>query len=283
MVPVIELLRKVAIFKDLEDGELARISEVCREQSFQAGEYIFREGESGNRLFLIVEGDVRISRVVPGSGEEALAIMKPGAKSPANILGPRFASCHDPAAPPPTAHSTDPHRIARLRWWGSGETAKSRSGATNSRKGARQEPSSMNRAISLLYHDIVPPGDPPSSGFHGPDADLYKPQFFDASAGGCSSGWPISLSVILMSKRSHMPCRWSTMTCVSRCWGKSASRIIVKKRFGQRGKNKIGSMQRTPDDEPPRSAVPQPSEQHGDHLVNISPHLTFPISTQRYI
>ena len=79
MAPVIELLRKVAIFKDLEDGELARISEVCREQSFQPGEYIFREGESGNRLYLIVEGEVRISRVVPGSGEEALAIMKPGA------------------------------------------------------------------------------------------------------------------------------------------------------------------------------------------------------------
>jgi CRP/FNR family transcriptional regulator, cyclic AMP receptor protein len=79
MAPVTELLRKVAIFKDLEDGELARISEVCREQSFQPGEYIFREGEAGNRLYLIVEGEVRISRVVPGSGEEALAILKPGA------------------------------------------------------------------------------------------------------------------------------------------------------------------------------------------------------------
>ena len=79
MAPVMELLRKVAIFKDLEEGELARVSEVCREQTFQAGEYIFREGEAGNRLFLIVEGEVRISRVVPGSGEEALAILKPGA------------------------------------------------------------------------------------------------------------------------------------------------------------------------------------------------------------
>ena len=79
MAAVVELLRKVAIFKDLEDGELARISEVCREQSFTGGEYIFREGEAGNRLYLIVEGEVRISRVVPGSGEEALAIMKPGA------------------------------------------------------------------------------------------------------------------------------------------------------------------------------------------------------------
>ena len=79
MAVVTELLRSVAIFKDLDTGELARVAEVCREQTFTAGEYIFREGEAGNRLYLIVEGEVRISRDVPGSGEEALAILKPGA------------------------------------------------------------------------------------------------------------------------------------------------------------------------------------------------------------
>ena len=79
MAVVTDLLRNVAIFKDLDAGELARVSEVCREQSFVPGEHIFREGEAGNRLYLIVEGDVRISRDVPGSGEEALAILKPGA------------------------------------------------------------------------------------------------------------------------------------------------------------------------------------------------------------
>ncbi|GAC1477923.1 MAG: cyclic nucleotide-binding domain-containing protein [Gemmatimonadaceae bacterium] len=74
-----ELLRNVLIFKDLDEGELARVGEVCREQTFPTGEYIFREGEAGNRLFLIVDGEVRISRDVPGSGEEALAVLKKGA------------------------------------------------------------------------------------------------------------------------------------------------------------------------------------------------------------
>lgn len=76
---ITDLLRNVSIFRDLDTGELARVAEVCREQSFVSGEYIFREGEAGNRLYLIVEGEVRISREVPGSGEEALAILKPGA------------------------------------------------------------------------------------------------------------------------------------------------------------------------------------------------------------
>jgi CRP-like cAMP-binding protein len=73
-----ELLKNVAIFKDLDDGELAEVAEKCKEEKYNSGEYIFREGEAGNRLYLIVDGEVRISRDVPGSGEEALAVLKPG-------------------------------------------------------------------------------------------------------------------------------------------------------------------------------------------------------------
>ena len=75
---VAELLRNVPLFKDLDDAELAEVAALCREEKFVSAEYIFREGESGNRLYLITEGEVRISRDVPGSGEEALAILKPG-------------------------------------------------------------------------------------------------------------------------------------------------------------------------------------------------------------
>src|SRR3982751_2082811 len=79
MPDTLELLRNVAIFRDLDQSELGEVSEVCKEEKFVSGEYIFREGESGNRLYLIVDGEVRISRDVPGSGEEALAVLKPGA------------------------------------------------------------------------------------------------------------------------------------------------------------------------------------------------------------
>src|ERR1044071_3711350 len=79
MAEVTELLKQVMIFKDLEEDELNQVADVCREEKFVSGEYIFREGEHGNRLYLIVEGEVRISRDVPGSGEEALAVLKPGA------------------------------------------------------------------------------------------------------------------------------------------------------------------------------------------------------------
>lgn len=79
MAEVTELLKNVAIFKTLDADEIAQVADVCKEEKFVSGEYVFHEGEHGNRLYLIVEGEVRISRDVPGSGEEALAVLKPGA------------------------------------------------------------------------------------------------------------------------------------------------------------------------------------------------------------
>jgi CRP/FNR family cyclic AMP-dependent transcriptional regulator len=75
----ISLIKQAAIFSDLDDDELARIAEICTEQNFKFGQTVFNEGDPGNRLFIIAEGEVRISRDVPGSGEEALAVLKQGA------------------------------------------------------------------------------------------------------------------------------------------------------------------------------------------------------------
>lgn len=75
----LDLIRKTAVFAELDDDEVQRVAEICTEQRFKSGQTIFNEGEPGNRLYLIMEGEVRISRQVPGSGEEALSVLKPGA------------------------------------------------------------------------------------------------------------------------------------------------------------------------------------------------------------
>lgn len=74
-----ELIRQAAVFADLDDGEVEKLAEICHEQHFKSGQTIFKEGDPGNRLFIISKGEIRISRQVPGSGEEALTILKPGA------------------------------------------------------------------------------------------------------------------------------------------------------------------------------------------------------------
>ncbi|MFQ5549641.1 MAG: cyclic nucleotide-binding domain-containing protein [Gemmatimonadales bacterium] len=75
----LELLKNAAIFAGLNDDELEKVREICQEQKFKFGQTIFKEGDKGNRLYIIAEGDVRISRDVPGSGEEALTVLKQGA------------------------------------------------------------------------------------------------------------------------------------------------------------------------------------------------------------
>jgi len=79
MSATLELLRPIPLFTALSAEELGKIAELCETKSWESGEYIFREGEPGNRLFIIVEGGVRISRQIPGAGEEALAVLKRGA------------------------------------------------------------------------------------------------------------------------------------------------------------------------------------------------------------
>jgi CRP-like cAMP-binding protein len=72
-------LAKVPLFAGLTPAALELVSRVASEESFSTGELIFEHGDLGDRLYIIIAGRVRISRNVPGMGEEALAVLNPGA------------------------------------------------------------------------------------------------------------------------------------------------------------------------------------------------------------
>jgi CRP-like cAMP-binding protein len=74
----IEKLAKIALFKGLTPTALELISRVASEESHALGTRIFEHGDPGDKLYIILEGKVRISRDIPGMGEEALAILGPG-------------------------------------------------------------------------------------------------------------------------------------------------------------------------------------------------------------
>jgi CRP/FNR family cyclic AMP-dependent transcriptional regulator len=71
-------LTKVSLFADLPAVYLRRIASLGVEESYARGASVFAEGTAGDKLFVILSGAVRISRQVPGMGEEALAILKAG-------------------------------------------------------------------------------------------------------------------------------------------------------------------------------------------------------------
>lgn len=73
-----EALARLSLFKGLDASHIARLAKVAEVLELKSGEFIFREGEPGDRLFAVLEGQVRISRQIPGIGEEALAILEVG-------------------------------------------------------------------------------------------------------------------------------------------------------------------------------------------------------------
>jgi hypothetical protein len=72
-------LGKVPLFAGLTPVALELISRVATEESHALGTKIFQHGDPGDKLYIIMDGKVRISRDVPGMGEEALAVLGPGA------------------------------------------------------------------------------------------------------------------------------------------------------------------------------------------------------------
>jgi CRP-like cAMP-binding protein len=72
------VLKKVALFEGLTQGQLAKVASIAQPRKFDGAAYLFREGDVGQEMYVIVEGRVRISKDVPGIGEEALAILEKG-------------------------------------------------------------------------------------------------------------------------------------------------------------------------------------------------------------
>jgi CRP/FNR family cyclic AMP-dependent transcriptional regulator len=75
----VELLGKIKFFEGLPAAYLKRIADLGVEEEHNGGTSIFAEGDKGDKFYLIFDGAVRISRMVPGMGEEALAVLRAGA------------------------------------------------------------------------------------------------------------------------------------------------------------------------------------------------------------
>ncbi|MCB1043301.1 MAG: cyclic nucleotide-binding domain-containing protein [Acidobacteria bacterium] len=70
-----DFLKQTLLFQDLTEEELVEIILIGQVIGFKKDQVIFREGEPGDTLYLIVEGSVRISKM-SNNCEEALTILE---------------------------------------------------------------------------------------------------------------------------------------------------------------------------------------------------------------
>lgn len=74
----LDALKNVYLFANLTTKELEQVSQICKHDHFRNGERIFAEGTVGDKFYVITKGSVRVSKQIPGIGEEALAMLKVG-------------------------------------------------------------------------------------------------------------------------------------------------------------------------------------------------------------
>ena len=67
------------------------VAAVGVERPYDSGQVIFREGDTGDEIFVVCWGSVRISKIIPGMGEEAMAVLEPGASVGEMMLVERHA------------------------------------------------------------------------------------------------------------------------------------------------------------------------------------------------
>lgn len=72
------VLKGVELFGKLSERSLQEIIVLMSILETRQSTYIFQEGTEGDALYLVLEGEVRISKDIPGVGEEALAFLPVG-------------------------------------------------------------------------------------------------------------------------------------------------------------------------------------------------------------
>lgn len=66
------------LFRNLDETERAQILIIGQVRTFGPDQVVFREGDAGDGLYIVVKGAVRISKR-SATGEEALAVLEPHA------------------------------------------------------------------------------------------------------------------------------------------------------------------------------------------------------------
>lgn len=76
----IDIGTKLEIFREqkLSAMEINFLASLSRKERFDAGQTIFREGDTGEKMYVVADGRVMISKTIPGVGEEALAFLERG-------------------------------------------------------------------------------------------------------------------------------------------------------------------------------------------------------------
>ncbi|WP_158289659.1 ABC transporter transmembrane domain-containing protein [Paenibacillus flagellatus] len=74
----VDRLAKLAVFEGIEPSLLRDVASLFSTETCKEGEAIVREGEEGNKFYMIVRGKFEVAKLVPGKGENRVAVLQDG-------------------------------------------------------------------------------------------------------------------------------------------------------------------------------------------------------------
>ena len=97
----IDMAAKRSLFQEqkLSGMEINFLTSLSREKKLAGNEVLFREGEAGDRMYVVLDGRIMISKFIPGAGEEALAFLERG-----DYFGEMALIDHQPRSADAKAH-----------------------------------------------------------------------------------------------------------------------------------------------------------------------------------
>lgn len=101
------VLREVPLFSALDDEAAATLAAALEIRELPRGYVIFHEGDTGDRLFFVMDGKVKIARAASDGRENLLAVLGPG-----EIFGE--LSLFDPGPRTATAAAVTEAKVASL-------------------------------------------------------------------------------------------------------------------------------------------------------------------------
>ena len=78
MIVDLAFLRRVAIFSDLNEEELIHVSKLFRERDYKRNDIVFFEEDTGKYMYIVKDGRVKVSRLLPSGKEMILAFHETG-------------------------------------------------------------------------------------------------------------------------------------------------------------------------------------------------------------
>jgi CRP/FNR family transcriptional regulator len=79
-------LHKVAIFEGLTEAQFLKIEEMAIEEEFTKGDYLFRQGEPADWLYIVLKGRVKLVRQAPTGAATIIEIYSVGDELTASAL-----------------------------------------------------------------------------------------------------------------------------------------------------------------------------------------------------